>query len=153
VPPVGRLRELLGAVLPDYMVPSAFVGLSEFPLTANGKLDRRGLPAPDYAVGTDLYRAPETDTEEALTHIWADVLGVPRVGVDDSFFDLGGDSLRSVQLTSRVLATFDIALTPRDVLLARTVSALAEQIEEKILLELEQLAVEVGSGADCEESR
>jgi acyl carrier protein len=83
-----------------------------------------------------------------LTGIWADVLGVERVGVNDNFFELGGDSLRSMQLTSRTKAAFDIALTPRDIWTARTVSALSELVEEKILSELERIAV--GAENDAE---
>jgi acyl carrier protein len=76
-----------------------------------------------------------------LADIWADVFGVEQVGVEDNFFELGGDSLRRLQLTSRTKAAFDVALTPRDILTARTVSALAELVEEKILSELERVAV------------
>jgi acyl carrier protein len=87
------------------------------------------------------YVAPRTDVEQILAEIWAQVLGVKQVGVEDNFFELGGDSLHSMQLTSRAKAAFDVPLTPRDVLTARTVSALAELVEEKILSELERVAV------------
>jgi acyl carrier protein len=76
-----------------------------------------------------------------LAEIWADALEVDRVGVHDSFFDLGGDSVRSLHITSRGRAAFDVALTPRDVLTAETVSALADVVEDKILLELERVAL------------
>jgi amino acid adenylation domain-containing protein len=134
------LRAHVATRLPEYMVPSAFVMLNELPLTPNGKLDRRALPAPEFtpAVG---YVAPRSEAEQVLAEIWAEVLGVDRVGVEDDFFELGGDSLRRLQLTSRMKATFDVALTPRDIRTARTVSALAELVEEKILSELERVAV------------
>jgi amino acid adenylation domain-containing protein/non-ribosomal peptide synthase protein (TIGR01720 family) len=136
------LREFVAQTLPHYMVPSAFVVLDELPLSPNGKLNRKALPTPDYASASSHgYVAPRTDTEQALTEIWAEVLGVERVGVEDNFFELGGDSLRSLQLTSRTKADFDVTLTPREVLMARTVSALAELIEEKVLDELERVAV------------
>jgi acyl carrier protein len=131
------------------MVPSAFVALGELPLNPNGKLDRRALPGPDgHIVTGNGYVAPHTDTEQVLAEIWAGVLDVEQVGVEDNFFELGGDSLRSVQLTSRAKAAFNVALTPREVLIARTVSALAELIEEKVLIELEQLAAGVGNDGE-----
>ncbi|MDQ3899571.1 MAG: amino acid adenylation domain-containing protein, partial [Actinomycetota bacterium] len=137
-----QLRTLLGHRLPDYMVPSAFVLLDQLPLNPNGKLDRRALPTPDFTTTTrHSYVAPRTELEQALAEIWAEVLGIDQVGVEDNFFELGGDSLRSLQLTSRTKAVFDVALTPREVLMARTISALAELIEEKVLAELERLAL------------
>ncbi|MGH3935614.1 MAG: phosphopantetheine-binding protein, partial [Pseudonocardiaceae bacterium] len=139
-------RELVAAALPDYMVPSAFVMLDGFPLSPHGKLDRQALPAPDCGSATgDGYVAPRTDTEQVLAEIWTEVLSVGQVGGKDDFFALGGDSLRSLQLTSRTKAAFDVTLTPREVLMTRTVSALAELIEEKILDELERVAVLAGN--------
>jgi acyl carrier protein len=92
--------------------------------------------------------APRSEAERVLAGIWADVLGVDRVGVEDNFFELGGDSLRSMQLTSRMKAAFDVALTPRDVLTTRTVSALAELVEEKVLNELERIVVGVRNNTE-----
>jgi amino acid adenylation domain-containing protein/non-ribosomal peptide synthase protein (TIGR01720 family) len=146
----GELRETVAAALPDHMVPSAFVVLERFPLTPHGKLDRQALPTPDAVTPSgDGYVAPGTETEQALADIWAEVLGVSRVGVDDGFIDLGGDSLRSLQVASRAKEAFGVGLTPRDVLLARTVSALAELIEDKVLAALERIAAEhAGAGHD-----
>jgi amino acid adenylation domain-containing protein len=147
-PAPGELRAWLARSLPDYMVPSAFVTLDELPLSPNGKLDRRALPEPVGVEPTAGYVAPRTDTERALAGIWAEALEVERVGVEDDFFSLGGDSLRSLAITSRTRTAFDVSLTPRDVLAARTVAALAELVEEKVLRELERVAF--GDAADDE---
>ncbi|NUU37570.1 non-ribosomal peptide synthase/polyketide synthase [Pseudomonas sp. C2B4] len=95
-----RLKAELQAQLPDYMVPARILVLDRFPLSANGKLDRRALPEPEWAIGG--YRAPRNALETALTAIWQDVLGVPQVGIDDNFFELGGDSLQVLKVISRV---------------------------------------------------
>ncbi|MGQ4484657.1 amino acid adenylation domain-containing protein [Streptomyces sp. SAS_281] len=113
----------LAGVLPAHMVPAAVVTLPELPLTINGKLDRRALPAPEFA-GAAGGRAPKDDRERLLCELFAEVLHVGRVGADDSFFDLGGDSILSLQLVSR-LRKAGLALTPKDVFTHRTVAALA----------------------------
>ncbi|AWM93341.1 non-ribosomal peptide synthetase [Pseudomonas sp. 31-12] len=95
-----RLKSELQAQLPDYMVPARILVLERFPLSANGKLDRRALPTPEWTLGG--YRAPRNDLETALTAIWQEVLGVPQVGIDDNFFELGGDSLQVLKVISRV---------------------------------------------------
>ncbi|MFT7834710.1 amino acid adenylation domain-containing protein [Saccharothrix sp. BKS2] len=136
-----ELREHTARVLPDHMVPAAFVALEKLPLTSNGKLDRVALPAPERdAVTSSDYVEPRTETEAAIAEIWAEVLGVERVGVEDSFFALGGDSIRSLHITSRTKAAFDVDLSPRDVLTARTVAALADLVEDMVLADLEALA-------------
>ncbi|MGH3875074.1 MAG: amino acid adenylation domain-containing protein, partial [Pseudonocardiaceae bacterium] len=126
IPSTADLRLLLGERLPDYMVPAAFVGLPRLPLNANGKLDRRALPAPDWgAGGTGGYVAPRTDTERVVAGIWAEVLGVPQVGVADNFFELGGDSILSIRVTSRLRAALGVTVSPRAVFTHSTVSELA----------------------------
>jgi amino acid adenylation domain-containing protein/non-ribosomal peptide synthase protein (TIGR01720 family) len=95
-----RLKAELQAQMPDYMVPARILVLERFPLSANGKLDRRALPQPEWALGG--YRAPRDALEQALTAIWQEVLGVPQVGIDDNFFELGGDSLQVLKVISRV---------------------------------------------------
>jgi amino acid adenylation domain-containing protein/non-ribosomal peptide synthase protein (TIGR01720 family) len=116
------LRRTVAATLPDYMVPSAIVAVDSLPLTANGKLDTAALPAPQQR-GTG-GPGGRTATEKVLCDLFAELLGVDGVGVDDSFFDLGGDSIQSIQLVSRARQE-GLSLTPRDVFQHRTVAGLA----------------------------
>jgi amino acid adenylation domain-containing protein/non-ribosomal peptide synthase protein (TIGR01720 family) len=129
-PPVaGELRELLGGALPEHMIPAAFVTLDDLPMTRNGKLDQRALPAPERTGETGTaYRAPQTDTERVVADVWAGVLGVDRVGLDDNFFELGGDSILSVKVTSRLRAAFGVRLSPRALFTRPTVAALAREL-------------------------
>src|SRR5207249_8072586 len=120
---VSRLREHVSGVVPDYMVPSAFVVLDRLPLTVNGKLDRGALPAPE-VVGCGAGRLPRTPQEEVLCGLFAEVLGVSGVGIDDNFFALGGDSIMSIQLVSRARKA-GLVITPRAVFQHQTVAALA----------------------------
>ncbi len=98
-----RLREQLGRQLPDYMVPSVIVALEALPLNANGKVDRKALPEPAFAASA-AYEAPQGETEQVLAAIWAEVLGVARVGRNDNFFELGGHSLMALGLFERIRA-------------------------------------------------
>ncbi|OBI51582.1 hypothetical protein A5707_13980 [Mycobacterium kyorinense] len=116
-------RTKLAERLPAYMVPAAVVVLEALPLTVNGKLDTRALPAPEYQ-DTDRYRAPSNPVEETLAGIFAEVLGVERVGVDDSFFELGGDSILSIQVVARARFA-GLVCRPRDVFVEQTVARLA----------------------------
>ncbi|MFI0727653.1 amino acid adenylation domain-containing protein [Streptomyces sp. NPDC021225] len=122
-PDAARLRERLAGRLPDYMVPTAFVTLDALPLTGNGKLDRKALPAPDFTARAT-GRAPVTAQEETLCQVFADVLGLERAGADDSFFDLGGDSIVSIQLVGRARKA-GLLITAQDVFTHRTPAALA----------------------------
>ena len=121
------VRAALAERLPAYMVPTAVVVLGALPLTVNGKLDTRALPAPDYHE-TDHYRAPTSPVEEILAGIYAHVLGLERVGVDDSFFDLGGDSLSAMRLVAAIDKSLDAGLAVRAVFDAPTVAQLAPRI-------------------------
>jgi amino acid adenylation domain-containing protein/non-ribosomal peptide synthase protein (TIGR01720 family) len=129
----ATLRQELKAKLPEYMVPSAFVTLEALPLTSNGKVDRKALPAPDAsasATPASEYKAPRTPVEQRLAELWRDVLGVERVGVTDSFFELGGHSLLAVQVMSRIRATFGVDLPLRSLFEHRNVEALARALEQ-----------------------
>ncbi|MFI7498083.1 non-ribosomal peptide synthase/polyketide synthase [Streptomyces sp. NPDC049687] len=121
------LRGFAAARLPAYMVPSALVVLDAFPLTVNGKVDRAALPAPDLGAGTT--RAPETPTEEALARLFCEVLDVERVGAEESFFALGGDSLLVMRLIARVRAVLEVSVGVREVFADPTVAGVARLVE------------------------
>ncbi|MFC7446985.1 amino acid adenylation domain-containing protein, partial [Rhodococcus daqingensis] len=133
VPAPGRsvdaaeLTAHVGQSLPTHMVPAAVVVLDAIPLTVNGKVDRRALPDPDFGSAAEDHVAPTTETERVLAELFAEVLGVERVGVTDSFFELGGDSIVSIQLVARAKAA-GLRLRTRDVFEHRTVAALAQVV-------------------------
>lgn len=122
----GELRNFLNDKLPDYMVPASFVFLEKLPLTRNGKIDRRALPAPDHLQhdGERVFTAPRTSVEKMLVQIWSDVLGIERVGVHDNFFDLGGDSILSIQIVARANQA-GLKLVPRQLFQHQTIATLA----------------------------
>ncbi|MFD7841139.1 amino acid adenylation domain-containing protein, partial [Streptomyces sp. NPDC059761] len=124
----AELRRYAGGELPEFMVPSAVVLLEELPLTGNGKVDKRALPAPDFTAATS-GRQPHTPREELLCELFAEVLGLEQIGIDDSFFDRGGDSLMATRLASRVRAVFDAELSMRELFEAPTVARLAAHLD------------------------
>ncbi|MDH4601865.1 non-ribosomal peptide synthetase [Pseudomonas syringae] len=119
------LKSQLRAHLPDYMVPTHFIVLDSMPLTANGKLDRKALPAPDASQLQATYSAPQGELEQQLAAIWADVLKIKRVGRSDNFFELGGHSLLATQVISRIRQQLDVELSLRDLFEARDLAAFA----------------------------
>ena len=155
VPTVTTLRRALAEKLPEYMIPSAFVMLDALPLLPNGKVDRRQLPTPG-STRADLatpFLAPRTPVEEALTSIWAEVLGLDRVGIHDNFLELGGNSLLAAQVISRVISILQVEIPLRSLFESPTVADMAMVITqnqinkkaeqkdiERMLTELERLS-------------
>ena len=131
-PPAAReLRSFLRETLPDYMIPAAFVALDALPLTANGKIDRRRLPAPDIQMieSTGASIAPRTESEELVAQVWRDVLNLDRLGVHDNFFELGGHSLLAARIVGRLRAHFSADLALRTLFELPTVALLAAEID------------------------
>ncbi|MBC7574446.1 MAG: amino acid adenylation domain-containing protein, partial [Herminiimonas sp.] len=126
-----QLRGVLLQSLPEYMVPAHFVQLDAFPLTSNGKVDRKALPAPDMAANAAAYVAPRTAEEITTAAIWADVLQLEQVGVHDNFFELGGHSLLATQVVSRLRAAFGTDIPLRALFEAPTVELLARRVGEE----------------------
>jgi acyl carrier protein len=131
-PEVTELRHFLAQQLPNYMVPAVFVILASMPMTPNGKIDRRALPAPEASLvsGPESYVPPRTPIEQELAKMWVDILKVEQVGIHDNFFDLGGHSLSATRLVSRVRDTFQIELPLQSIFEAQTVAELAQTIEQ-----------------------
>ncbi|MFE7096483.1 alpha/beta fold hydrolase, partial [Streptomyces erythrochromogenes] len=120
----------LAGILPHYMLPSTFLTLDALPLTPNGKVDRKALPTPDpQALATGPARQPRTDSERALSAVFAAVLGLPSIGIDDSFFDLGGDSIRSIEVVAGARRA-GLRVTAADVFTYKSVAALAAAVGE-----------------------
>ncbi|MGD9657834.1 MAG: amino acid adenylation domain-containing protein [Methylocystis sp.] len=127
-PTTDALRAYLAATLPDYMIPAFIVSLEALPVTTNGKIDQRRLPAPsDAASLSNVYRPPRNEVEERLARIYAEILEIERIGVDDNFFSLGGDSIASIRVASRAYAE-GFAITARQIFRHQTIAALAEAI-------------------------
>jgi acyl carrier protein len=149
-PEPSALRDALARALPEHMVPAVFVVLDEMPRTTSGKTDRRALPAPADDEGRAPFAEPTTETERALAAVWAEVLTIDRVGADDSFFALGGHSLRAMQLVSRVRASLDVELPLRTVFEAPRLRDLAARVDALRDESLRDLAAELEDLDDAE---
>ncbi|MGA4607266.1 amino acid adenylation domain-containing protein [Pseudoalteromonas maricaloris] len=124
------IRRYLETVLPDYLLPDAFVVVEQWPLNANGKVDKKALPAPEQACFQDAYVAPKTPEEQQLTEIWADLLDIPAEGIStqNSFFELGGHSLLAVRMIAQVRSKMHTELVLNDIFAAPTITGLAQHI-------------------------
>jgi acyl carrier protein len=133
MPSVSRLRESLQAKLPDYMMPSAFVTLDSLPLTSHGKVNRQRLPEPSRARPelSSRFADPGTPVERVIAKIWSETLGIDPIGVDDSFFDLGGDSLLASKIVSSVNKLFPWGLSLREFFAAPTAGKMARAVVAK----------------------
>jgi len=142
IPTAERLRAELSQVLPEYMIPSAFVSLNRFPLTHNGKLDRASLPSPDLAAfAGQAYEAPRGDIEETLAGIWQSLLQVESVGRRDNFFDLGGHSLLATQLIVRIESAMSLDLPITDLFRYPTLMQLAARLEAVRSAQAEEILI------------
>ncbi len=133
----NEIRQFLRGKLPDYMIPSFFVELKKLPLTSNGKIDRKALPIPDLSQGKNENNTPPTTEKEIiLTKIWSEVLGI-NVGIDDNFFEMGGDSILSIQIIARANQA-GLSLTPRQLFQYQTIAELATVAGTKTQIQAEQ---------------
>ncbi|MBS0267259.1 MAG: alpha/beta fold hydrolase, partial [Planctomycetes bacterium] len=130
-----QLRDLLLIKLPEYMVPAAFLYVESLPLTPNGKVDRRALPAPDETSLTrsEEYAAPRDAVEEQIAELWAGLLGIPQIGIHESFFLLGGQSLLAARFISQARRRFQVDLKLRDIFEAPTIAGLASLVSRRCL--------------------
>jgi arthrofactin-type cyclic lipopeptide synthetase B len=150
VPDAASLRAHMRAVLPEHMVPSAFVVMERLPLTANGKLDRRALPAPDLdAFVTREYEPPQGDVEQALAGIWGELLHLERVSRDDNFFELGGHSLLAMQLIARVQAILGVEISMRVLFDVPTLRELAESLVRERQAKLSDRIADAGDSIEA----
>jgi iturin family lipopeptide synthetase B len=134
---ISELKDFLKASLPEYMVPARFMRLDALPLTPNGKVDRDALPEVDGGRQVTEYVAPRTETETAIAEVWQEVLGVEKIGVNDNFFDLGGDSIISLQVVGR-LKKRNLIIRPKDIFENQTVAELALVVRTSVTMKAEQ---------------
>jgi acyl carrier protein len=142
------LSEFLAAVLPDYMIPAVFVRLNSLPLSHSGKVDRRALPEPNQAnmLRDENYAAPQTAVENRISGILATLLKIEKVGLNDNFFMLGGDSLLGAQVIARVRDMFDVDLSLLSLFDNPTVAGLSAEVERLLLAKIDALTEEEARG-------
>ncbi len=146
-PPVAsELREFLQAKLPEYMVPSVFFNLDRFPLMLNGKVDRKAFPKPEFESSVTDYLAPKTPTEIALAKIWCDILGLSRVGMRQSFFEIGGHSLLALGVASRIKMDMNLDMPVRMIFQYPTIAALALEISDQPVIGRKSELIHVQAG-------
>ncbi|MFD8532622.1 amino acid adenylation domain-containing protein, partial [Streptosporangium canum] len=133
----GQVRRFAEEALPAYMVPSAFVVMDALPLNHNGKIDRHALPAPAWREPAAVKQPPRTEAEELVAEIWAEVLGLDRIGVHDDFFALGGNSLLAIRVVSRIRAAVDLEIPVDAVFSSPTVERLADTVEALLIADIE----------------
>jgi len=143
-----EVRSWLKERLPDYMVPVVLIELTEFPVNANGKIDRNRLPKPELDLSRGKYVGPRNTVEQSLCAMWAEVLKLERVGIHDSFFDLGGHSLLATQVISRLPGTFGIELPLRALFEAPTVAELALKIHQRTAAKTTTTVSKVSGGQE-----
>jgi amino acid adenylation domain-containing protein len=152
-PAAAGFRDFLGALLPDYMVPSAFVALERLPLTANGKVDRAALPSPEAGRRVEGAMAPRTPLEELLADLWSQLLGVEQVGVHESFFALGGHSLQIAQMQSRLRDLVGVELPLQTIFREPTVAQLATHVTQRIVDQVsEEMLIEALAALEGEDT-
>lgn len=143
-PTPTELRDHLSVSLPEYMIPSAIVALERMPITANGKLDRRALPAPEIdAYASRAHESPQGEVEQIVAEMWRELLHIDPIGRHDNFFELGGHSLLAMQVTVRVRSVFSVELSINSVFEFPTLRQLAAQVEQ---LRTERLLDEIAEG-------
>lgn len=141
----AELKNHLAGSLPPYMLPGYFIEMDQLPLTQNGKIDRQALPAPDSNQRITIettYVAPESQVEKELAAIWAEVLNIEGIGVHDNFFEIGGDSIATIQVMMRVSQAYQLELRPVVLFNSPTIAQLALEIEDMLLAEIEMLSDE-----------
>jgi acyl carrier protein len=143
-PTISKMRSDLAALLPEYMIPAAFILLEQLPLTTNGKLDYKRLPKPNGERPTlaTVYRAPRTTFEEILATLWSEILGVQPIGIDDNFLDLGGHSLAATRIITQILTQFRVDLPLRALFEAPTIADMAIVITQHQAARMDDRALE-----------
>ncbi|MCP4152298.1 MAG: non-ribosomal peptide synthetase, partial [bacterium] len=125
---VSELRSYMEKHLPPYMIPSYFIWLEKFPETATGKVDRKALPDPATGATGDIYEAPHTGNEKIMADVWQNVLGIEQIGIENDFFELGGDSIKAMQILSG-LQKKQLKLEMKDLFAHRTIKKLATKLK------------------------